>query len=40
MVGGENFLITLIIGVLGYVSQINTRESTYIFCTIKLSSGE
>ena len=41
MVGGETLYLTLTLGMLGQVSQINAqRISLYIFCTIKASSGE
>ena len=38
--GGETLLITLIAGIIGYVSQIKMRESRYIFRRIKASLGE
>ena len=39
MVGGETLLITLIKGILGYISQKKTIRE-YIFHAIKASSGE
>ena len=40
MVGSEILFVTLTTGILGYVTQNNKIIFTYIFRTIKASSGE
>ena len=40
MMGGGETYITLITGILGYVSQKTNKNNLYKFFTIKVSSGE